>query len=174
MFGDAGLRDVAVESGVIAEGSINRVLEGKQYNRAVRLHKLMYEALMRIIWKGFQVWIESNHPDKGPQIRSTDLKIRSIKEDVCHETLAAALDDDSCVQSFDMFAKYLHFLRTKHGDLARFWMMYIDMVETLLGLIRADREGDWMLHLACVRRVIPWCFAMNKVNYARYLPVYYA
>ncbi|KAG0729627.1 hypothetical protein GWK47_029953 [Chionoecetes opilio] len=134
----------------------------------------MYEALMRIIWKGFQVWIESNHPDKGPQIRSTDLKIRSIKEDVCHETLAAALDDDSCVQSFDMFAKYLHFLRTKHGDLARFWMMYIDMVEILLGLIRADREGDWMLHLACVRRVIPWCFAMNKVNYARYLPVYYA
>ncbi|KAG0712285.1 hypothetical protein GWK47_018839 [Chionoecetes opilio] len=82
MFGDAGLRDVAVESGVIAEGSINRVLEGKQYNRAVRLHKLMYEALMRIIWKGFRVWIESNHPDKGPQIRSTDLKIRSIKEDV--------------------------------------------------------------------------------------------
>ncbi|KAG0712998.1 hypothetical protein GWK47_017209 [Chionoecetes opilio] len=77
-------------------------------------------------------------------------------------------------KSFDMFAKYLHFLRTKHGDLARFWMMYIDMVETLLGLIRADREGDWMLHLACVRRVIPWCFAMNKVNYARYLPVYYA
>ena len=25
--------------------------------------------------------------------------------------------------------------------------MYIDMVETLLGLIRADRVGDWMLHL---------------------------
>ncbi|CAM1326887.1 Uncharacterised protein r2_g3585 [Pycnogonum litorale] len=94
MFGDAGLRDVAVESGVIAEGSINRVLEGKQYNRAVRLHKLMYEALMRLIWKGFQVWIESNHPDKEPQIRSIDLKIRSIKDDVCHETL----DDDSCVQ----------------------------------------------------------------------------
>ena len=32
MFGDAGLRDLAVESGVLAEGSINKVLKGKQYN----------------------------------------------------------------------------------------------------------------------------------------------
>ena len=45
MFGDAGLRD-------LAEGSINKVLEGKQYNRAVRLHKLTHEALMRIAWSG--------------------------------------------------------------------------------------------------------------------------
>ena len=35
MFGKAGLRDVAVESGVIAEGSINKVLEG---NSAVVLY----------------------------------------------------------------------------------------------------------------------------------------
>ena len=46
MFGEAGLRDIAVESGVIAEGSI-KVLEGKQYNHVVQLHKLTYEALMR-------------------------------------------------------------------------------------------------------------------------------
>ena len=54
VFGEAGLRDIAVESGVIAEGSINKVLEGKQYDRAVRLHKLTFEALMWLVWKGFQ------------------------------------------------------------------------------------------------------------------------
>ena len=53
MFGSAGLRDLAVESGVIAEGSIDNVLEGKQYNRGVRLHKLTYEALMRLAWSEF-------------------------------------------------------------------------------------------------------------------------
>ena len=40
-FGDAGLRDVAVESGVIADDSIAGVLDGRKYNRAIRLHKLM-------------------------------------------------------------------------------------------------------------------------------------
>jgi hypothetical protein len=52
-FQDAGLRDLCVESGVIAEGSISGVMEGRKYNRAVRLHKLVYEALMRLAWKGF-------------------------------------------------------------------------------------------------------------------------
>ncbi|KAG1693955.1 A disintegrin and metalloproteinase with thrombospondin motifs adt-1 [Nymphon striatum] len=50
LFRDAGLRDLAVESGVIAEGSIDKVLDGKQYNRGVRLHKLIYEALMRLVY----------------------------------------------------------------------------------------------------------------------------
>lgn len=48
------------------------------------------------------------------------------------------------------------------------------MVEILLGLIRANREGDGSLHLACIRALIPWCFAMGKMNYSRYLPFFYA
>jgi hypothetical protein len=47
-FQDARLRDLCVESGVIAEGSIAGVMEGHKYNRAVRLHKLVYEALLRL------------------------------------------------------------------------------------------------------------------------------
>uniref|UniRef100_UPI00358FD6F1 uncharacterized protein isoform X1 n=1 Tax=Myxine glutinosa TaxID=7769 RepID=UPI00358FD6F1 len=39
-FQDAGLRDLCVESGVIAEGSISDVMEGRKYNRAVRMHKV--------------------------------------------------------------------------------------------------------------------------------------
>ena len=38
-FTDAGLRDVAVQNEIIAEGSVDSVLNGKHYNRAVRLHK---------------------------------------------------------------------------------------------------------------------------------------
>ena len=40
-FQDAGLRDLCVEAGVIAEGSITGVMEGCKYNRAVRLHKIV-------------------------------------------------------------------------------------------------------------------------------------
>lgn len=61
MFGREGLRNLAVESRVIAEGSLDKVLEGKQYNQGVRLHKLCYEALMRFAWSGFLDWLEINH-----------------------------------------------------------------------------------------------------------------
>jgi len=53
MYRDPGLHDIPVESGVIAERSIYKTLDGKQYNRGVHLHKLTYEALIRIACTGF-------------------------------------------------------------------------------------------------------------------------
>ena len=49
----------------------------------------------------------------------------------------------------------------------------MDLLEILLGLLRASREGNWLLHLHCIRTMIPWCFAYDKLNFARYLSVYY-
>ena len=48
-FGDTGWRDLCVESGVIAGG-----VNGRWYNRGVRLHKFMHEALMTLAWQGFR------------------------------------------------------------------------------------------------------------------------
>ena len=79
-----------------------------------------------------------------------------------------------CITILDFFVTFLDILRHNRGQLAKFWVSYIDMIDILLGLLRADREGNWFLHLACIRKVIPWCLALGKVNYSRYLPVYYA
>ena len=48
-FGDAGLRDALVQSSIIAEGSVEAALCGKSYNRGVRLYKVFYEALNRLL-----------------------------------------------------------------------------------------------------------------------------
>jgi len=47
-FQDAGLRDLCIESGVVAEGSVSALMGGRSYNRAVRFHKLFYEAFRRV------------------------------------------------------------------------------------------------------------------------------
>ena len=53
-------------------------------------------------------------------------------------------------------------------------MAYIDLIENvILGLLHRSHEGNWDLHLNAIRSLIPWCFASDKVNYARYLTVYY-
>ena len=49
---------------------------------------------------------------------------------------------------------------------------YIDTVQGLLLFLRATREGDWKLHLASLHQILPWFFAYDRVNYARYLPTY--
>lgn len=54
-------------------------------------------------------------------------------------------------------------------------MTYVDMVENVvLGLLRSSRERNWGLHLHAIKSMIPWCFAYDKVNYARYLSAYFA
>ena len=52
-FKAAELSDVTVEYAVIAVVSIEAVLEGRQYNRDVRLLNIIYRALQRLILDGF-------------------------------------------------------------------------------------------------------------------------
>ena len=44
-FHNARLRDLLIETGITADGSIFSVLEDRMYNRGVSIHKLMYESL---------------------------------------------------------------------------------------------------------------------------------
>lgn len=55
-FGDASLRDVTVRSEVIAEGSIDSVLNDKHYKRGVRLHKIMYEAIAMLLYTNLKLF----------------------------------------------------------------------------------------------------------------------
>ena len=69
---------------------------------------------------------------------------------------------------------FLNHLRSTNGEQSKFWMSYVDIVDNLLALIRASREGNWLLHLHAIRAMIPWCLAYDKVTCTRYLPVYLA
>ena len=53
------------------------------------------------------------------------------------------------------------------------WLTYIQMVQTLLLFHRATRENNWNLHMSAVCSMLPWFFAMYRVNYARYGTVYW-
>lgn len=50
----SGLEEVLIESGICASGSIQQVLTGKHYNRALRLHEVVYEALERILLQVYE------------------------------------------------------------------------------------------------------------------------
>lgn len=72
-------------------------------------------------------------------------------------------------QVFDLYQRYQE---EDSGPMMCFWRSYLDMVSVLQFLTRATREGNWPLHLECIKQMIPWFFAYDHTNYARYLPVY--
>lgn len=54
----------AIESSITAEGSIASVMDGRQCNKPVRVHKCVYESLMRLAWRGFPACIDEVHSNK--------------------------------------------------------------------------------------------------------------
>lgn len=73
--------------------------------------------------------------------------------------------------------------KTKHGNIMHLpiFQTFLDafqfwgnMVQIVLCMVRAFRERNWMLHLAYVRKMLPWCFAYDAINYARYMLACYS
>ena len=71
-----------------------------------------------------------------------------------------------------LYNKYLDHLSNSKGKLSSLWMSYLDIVEILLNLLRASREGDWELQLSAIGKMIPWCFAHDNLNYTCSLSAY--
>ena len=114
-FQDAGLKDLCIESGIVAEGSVSALLKGRSYNRAIRVHKLAYEALMRVAWRGFQPWVDEHYPLDMDHVR------RALDE-------VAKLGNDLTKDNHDRVIESQPF-KCLNGPLSAFWMSYNDMVE---------------------------------------------
>ena len=67
-FGDAGLQDVLIESGVVASGSVTGVLNGHHYNRSIRSLKLFCEALQKLRWQSFLKTLTKEENEKALEL----------------------------------------------------------------------------------------------------------
>lgn len=59
------------------------------------------------------------------------------------------------------------------SPMASLWLSYLQMVSHLLQFVRASRRADWRLHLQSFRQMLPWFFAYDHPNYARYGAYYW-
>ena len=161
-FKDAGLYDILIESGLLGSGSINGVIEGKHYNRAIRIHKVAYEALHQLRWEVFLQKLEL----MGDQTELAD-EIKLICED--RNVSNRAIKRLSQKKEFtDIFQRYTEFCDNPDGPMAEYWSSYMKMVSILLQFIRATREGNWQLYLNSLKLMLPMIFAYDRLNYARY------
>ncbi len=142
-FGDAGLKDVCLEAGLVAEGYIKGDIDGKHYNRAIRVHKYIYEALMRLAWRGFISWVKESAPDKSDVIDAFLEKVNFLVSELDQEQLCNLLECTLLTDLTMQWQTYLEHLRTSNGELSQFWMSYIEIVESVvLSLLRSSREGN--------------------------------
>lgn len=175
-FQESGLEDLLIESELYGSNTTLALLKGKSYNRGVRAHKLIMEALMRLQWQAFCLWLRS---EKEKHRLETVNRV-GIASDLAQFQAATSLEErvkayEELCSSIDSLQKlFCQFKNDAYlqSQLFQYWDSYINMVQILLRFIRSEREGDWNLHLASVAEMMPHFFAMDRTNYSRWLPVY--
>ena len=55
----------------------------------------------------------------------------------------------------------------KKSPTARLWLQYLEYVDTLKIFIRAERIGDWNLHLIAIGKMLNLFAATGHINYAK-------
>ena len=134
-------------------------MHGRPYNRSVRIHKVVLGALTRLQLQAFGEWRSTQN--LAIDVQAVARSILALRRNVNSSTFGSLIQSTAFKKLRDVFDDYCQHLLS---PMAAFWQTYIDMVLLLLRFIRATREGNWELHKARVRDMLPWMFAYDRIH----------
>ena len=128
-----------------APNSAKQMLEGKQYEKAMRGHNLLATSLKNIIFQQVVVKNES-------LFRNILTKYDKLLEDgIGEESVSAITTDGDCLA---LHLKYFcNDLSSSH--LKELWILYIEMVDLLHMNLMAERSGNWSMYLHSLKLTLP-------------------
>ena len=125
------------------EGSIVNALSGGDVKQAIYLHKLMFEAILRV---------EIKH-------------CKYIKNTLSIETKGLLKDFQKCVH-FETLPELVNRLKPIElipGDMPNCIELYLGLVNLLLNVIRSQRTGNRDGFLQGLKKLIPFGFALTQL-----------
>ena len=157
----SGLAEVWIESGILGPNATEQAMVGKPYARAIRAHKLTFQALWHLLLPDLLNFLQEKDFDLKNDI------LQAAEVDEC-DLLVSLL----CTSRFqEQFSLYIE---EKDDPNFNFWWQYLQMVSALLMFTRAQRDGLWDLHLQSFTSMLAYFIRYDHINYARWGSVYIA
>ena len=78
------------------------------------------------------------------------------------------LDENECALSFDSWCAQ----QVMQMPQFHFWYLTMQLELLLLVFLRSIRQANYPLHVDSIAKMLPWFFALNHQNYARWLSVH--
>lgn len=149
-------------STVYAKNSVQQMMNGKAYSRIIRALFLVEEALITVFLKTSEAF-STLDKDELNVVYSTFKRGDSSPEEIMQS---------AAVKGFvEILEKQLK-LSKESGRTQKLWIQFIEMVELVRMFIKAERSGDFFLHLHCVHQMLPIFHASGHFNYAKSAHVY--
>lgn len=164
VISDCGLTNVMVESGLLANGSVNGFLDGKHFNRCKRLHPLVALGLEILHFKSFLEMSNTSVTDDMIEElhRLQNCKISSFN--IEHEEL------NELINNYRIYKQ--RSLNGEYGKTQQFYVIYINLINHYLQLSRSIRVGDFELFKLVLPKMTNLFFICNQQNYARWTVKY--
>ena len=150
-----GLQEVL--SLIYAPNSMQVILHGHAYSRAIRAHFLVHFALMRILLRAVELNV-----DQLSELQNFAENFPTLQE-ICESPILQSLKEK--IQNILISA-------SEGSKTAKLWVEYIAMINLLKNFLRAERSGNWELHLECVRNMLPYFQCTGHHLYAKCAHLY--
>lgn len=155
----SGLKELL--SVICAPVSVDKMLTGHAYARAVRGHLLAQLALAKFVVKEIQLTEEDR------------TFVREVLSNFKHDppTDTSILENPALQDIGEALKNQLRNLE-RNGPTARLWIQYFRMINIMKNFIQAERSGDWYGHLRAVQEMLPYFHASGHFPYAKSAQMY--
>ncbi|KAF4529941.1 hypothetical protein B566_EDAN016852 [Ephemera danica] len=148
-------------STIYARGSVDNMMNAKYYSRAIRGHFLIHAALGKLIFLRLDLQDVAEN-----EVTALFKKFQSNQIDAI-----AAASDKTAIKLMQLLSKATTEI-SSYGPTAKLWTQYFELISLVKLFIRAERTGDWELHLSCIASMLPIFHAAGHLKYAKYAHVY--
>ncbi|MES9881199.1 MAG: hypothetical protein ABW185_10000 [Sedimenticola sp.] len=177
---ESAFEDILVEAKVYGPRAVHQIVKGKSYNRGVRSHKLLNEAMNRLKWTAFEEWMEENEktlPSADRHAIADDaLRLSELLQNTEPVSADNTAEIQNVLQEFEQHTRSMNMLMREftmdgrsRSDTFLFWDNYVSFIsQLLLDYIAAKRDGNRSLELETFAEMIPLDFMCGHINYARW------
>ncbi|XP_028418322.1 uncharacterized protein LOC114543611 [Dendronephthya gigantea] len=158
IMGGSGLKELW--SLIYAVDSVEKMLNGHAYARALRAHFLTQLALIIVI------------------LRNAEIDDLTIEQIVClHESVmdnSTSHVDASKSPALNRVIEKIEAVQLSASNESRTAALWVQYIKVMLmrDFIRAERCGDWKLHLVTIRKMLPYFHASAHLAYAKCAHLY--
>lgn len=146
---------------VYAKASVIHMLTGHAYARALRAHFLTQLALAVNVFQELNI---------DEETRAEVIRLHA--ELLSNTETPEAVSDSSAVKEVLKALESSMEAAAATSRTAKLWKQYFEQVELMRMFIRAERCGDWQLHLHCVQQMLPHFHAAGHLAYAKSAHLY--
>jgi len=140
--------------------AVVHMLTGKAVDRALRGHYLVESALYSLLLHS--LLLEQEATDQDMQA------LRSLYDYTCENKFnVTSVVIDECLVKLKASLNTFTDVLASQSRTAKLWVQYLSYIQTVKTLIRAERTGDWNLHLVTVQQMLNLFAATGHNNYAK-------